>query len=48
MDEDILRRQAAMIQALAVRVAKRLGKLSQQPQTRFSRQVGEFFSEEAV
>ena len=37
-----------MIQALAMRVAKRLRQLPQQPQTRFRRQVREFFSKEAV
>ena len=37
--QHILRRQAAMVQALAVRMAKRLGQLPEKPQTRFRRQV---------
>ena len=40
--QHILRRQAAMVQALAVSMAKRLGQLAEKPQTRFRRQIDSF------
>src|SRR5262245_61528377 len=48
MNEHILRGEATMIEPLAVRVAKRLGKLPEQPQTRIGGQVGQLLAQETI
>src|SRR5271170_2566403 len=48
MNEHILRGEATMIETLAVRMAKRLGKLSEQAQTRVGSQVGQLLAQESI